>query len=236
MKYEVKFSCGHVHIVELTGKREERERKIKYYEEKGLCPECKDNFENNLNSLGCEEVRMSYREYKADYSYYAAKKGSYDESDKTIIVYVPVSDNEEETTNDESEVLNTVESTSVTEENLPQLSGSEKQIAYANDIRNASLLIAEKFSLADLIEKMQNEDSSLYFIENENLKSTLNMSKKSEVEILDCHKRIISENIDIIRKKMEGAKRIEIRSAIKPYIDLYDKLEKEFLEERGKSS
>lgn len=40
MKYTVTYSCGHTGTVQLYGKTEERERKIKYYEEYGLCPEC----------------------------------------------------------------------------------------------------------------------------------------------------------------------------------------------------
>ena len=40
MKYEVKFSCGHTATVELFGKTKDRERKIKYFEEQGICPCC----------------------------------------------------------------------------------------------------------------------------------------------------------------------------------------------------
>ena len=40
MKYTLTYSCGHTGTVQLYGKTEERERKIKYYEEYGLCPEC----------------------------------------------------------------------------------------------------------------------------------------------------------------------------------------------------
>lgn len=39
-KYDVKFSCGHTGEVELIGKHEDRRRKIKYFEENGLCKEC----------------------------------------------------------------------------------------------------------------------------------------------------------------------------------------------------
>ena len=39
-KYNITYSCGHEGTVQLFGKSEERERKIKYYEEFGLCAEC----------------------------------------------------------------------------------------------------------------------------------------------------------------------------------------------------
>jgi len=40
MKYDVKFSCGHTQTVELFGAGAERERKIAYYEQSGICSEC----------------------------------------------------------------------------------------------------------------------------------------------------------------------------------------------------
>lgn len=40
MKYEVTFSCGHTGTVQLYGKGDERERKIRYFEEYGVCSEC----------------------------------------------------------------------------------------------------------------------------------------------------------------------------------------------------
>lgn len=40
MKYDVIFSCGHKGEVELLGKHADRERKIKFFEESGLCEEC----------------------------------------------------------------------------------------------------------------------------------------------------------------------------------------------------
>ena len=40
MKVNIKYSCGHEGILEVFGKAEERERKLKYFEEFGLCPSC----------------------------------------------------------------------------------------------------------------------------------------------------------------------------------------------------
>lgn len=39
-KYGIVYSCGHAGEVELYGKEEERRRKIKWYEDEGVCPEC----------------------------------------------------------------------------------------------------------------------------------------------------------------------------------------------------
>ena len=40
MKDYVTFSCGHTVEVQLFGSNKDRERKIKWYEESALCPEC----------------------------------------------------------------------------------------------------------------------------------------------------------------------------------------------------
>lgn len=39
-KYEVNFSCGHTQRIELFGKETERRRKIAFFENEGLCPDC----------------------------------------------------------------------------------------------------------------------------------------------------------------------------------------------------
>ena len=89
MKYDVKFSCGHTEEMQLFGKMEDRERKIKYLGKNGLCSECYKKKMNEENSENCEEVEMSYREYKENYADCKTKSGSYDKETKTIIVYVP---------------------------------------------------------------------------------------------------------------------------------------------------
>lgn len=89
MKYEVKFSCGHVHTVKLFGKTSDRERKIEYFERYGICPDCFREQKNIENGNGCEEVEMSYREYKLNYADCKTKSGSYNKATKTIVVYVP---------------------------------------------------------------------------------------------------------------------------------------------------
>lgn len=89
MKYEVTFSCGHTHTVELFGKTSEREKKIKYYETYGLCPDCYKAQKAAEMAKGCDEVTMFYGDYKNYYADCNTKPGSYDSKDKTIVVYVP---------------------------------------------------------------------------------------------------------------------------------------------------
>lgn len=43
MKYDITYSCGHTGIVELTGKGTEREKRIHFLTEYGLCPDCYKN-------------------------------------------------------------------------------------------------------------------------------------------------------------------------------------------------
>ncbi len=53
MKYTIKMSCGHEETVELIGPGKERERKLAYYENFGLCKECyKRKMEEKENSEG----------------------------------------------------------------------------------------------------------------------------------------------------------------------------------------
>lgn len=87
-KYEIKYLCGHSGTVQLFGKNEDRERKIKYYEFHYICPDCyKEQF--RVPTAGCEEVEMFYRDYKNKCPQCETKPNSYDPKKKTIIVYVP---------------------------------------------------------------------------------------------------------------------------------------------------
>lgn len=89
MKYNVKFSCGHVQEKELFGKSEEREKKIAYFEKYGLCHECYLEQKDKENSIGCKAVEMSYIKYKQECPDCKTKRGSYNGDTKTIIVYIP---------------------------------------------------------------------------------------------------------------------------------------------------
>lgn len=88
MWYTIDMSCGHKEEVQLIGRRADRERKIAWYGECGLCKECRDKAKNAEHSKGCVEKTMLYKEYKKHFSDCYAKAGSYNEDDKTIVVYV----------------------------------------------------------------------------------------------------------------------------------------------------
>ena len=81
MKYIVKRACGHEEEVQIYGSAADRERKLKWYEE----TDCKECWKLSQVS-DCEEVRMSYRDYKTQYSDCSTKSGSYDAAEKTIMV------------------------------------------------------------------------------------------------------------------------------------------------------
>ena len=90
MKYYVTFRCGHEGEVNLYGKAAERDRRIAWYEEEGICPDC-------YRKMKEEERRKADEELAA----YADK----------------------------------IE----TEYNLPELEGTEKQIAWARKIRAGAI-------------------------------------------------------------------------------------------------
>lgn len=90
MKYIVKFSCGHEEEIQVYGSREERERKVKYFEECGLCHDCYVAEKKGKLGVETKEVEMFYGDYKRDYNDCTTKAGSYDKKSKTIIVNVPV--------------------------------------------------------------------------------------------------------------------------------------------------
>lgn len=96
MKYDVTFSCGHTEEVQIYGKSEERENKIRYYKKSGLCSECYKKQMDKENAENCKAVKMSYREYKENYADCKTKAGSYDKETKTIVVYIPKKEKKED--------------------------------------------------------------------------------------------------------------------------------------------
>jgi hypothetical protein len=90
MKYWIKRACGHEEQIEVFGKVSEREYRIKS-EEKKTCRECYQAEQYK----DCDEVEMTYAEYKRNYADCKTKSGSYDAKSKTIIVYVPKTPPEE---------------------------------------------------------------------------------------------------------------------------------------------
>lgn len=111
------------------------------------------------------------------------------------------------------------------------MKGTEKQVKYAEDIKNAVLPIAKKFELKELIEKMESEENSVWFIENANLKSALGIKDDTKLSIkLDAYKNVISVNIDIIADTMKDAKIRERRAALRPYWEMIEKLDQEYID------
>jgi hypothetical protein len=90
-KYNVTFSCGHTETKELFGSERERRAKIEYWEKSGKCTECYEK----EKYADCDEIKMSYAEYKRNYANCKTKAGSYDNKNKTIVVYVPKTPPEE---------------------------------------------------------------------------------------------------------------------------------------------
>lgn len=88
-KYMVNFSCGHTEERELFGKVALRMQKIEWWERKCVCSACYQEQKDIENSIDCDEVEMSYRQYKTEYANCKTKSGSYNGETKTIIVYVP---------------------------------------------------------------------------------------------------------------------------------------------------
>lgn len=89
MKYNVRFSCGHTETKELFGKVSERERRIAWWEQSGICTNCYLEQKAIENAIGHHEVEMFYGDYKRDFAKCKTKPGSYNGTTKTIIVYVP---------------------------------------------------------------------------------------------------------------------------------------------------
>ena len=69
MKYTVKMGCGHEEQVELFGSSAEREKKIRYYQNYGMCEECykqhqEDNLAGFINAADLPELTGSEKQIK----------------------------------------------------------------------------------------------------------------------------------------------------------------------------
>ena len=80
-KYTVKFSCGHIHQVVLSGRVADQERKVQWYKDCGICPDCYATRKAAELEATCETVD--------NYSGCKTVKDSYNAATKTIRVYVP---------------------------------------------------------------------------------------------------------------------------------------------------
>lgn len=89
MKYTVKFSCGHEARIDISGPTKDRERKIEWYTDYGLCPECYTKEMEAKKANGCTVRTMPYYEYKSSWPWLKTKGGSYNEVEKTVGVYIP---------------------------------------------------------------------------------------------------------------------------------------------------
>lgn len=99
-KYEVNFSCGHTEIVQLIGSYKDRDSKIAWMKEHGICSECykakkaKENEEINAKLPileGSEKqiewaknIRLKYYSDPLYYDGYCALKRSIEAGKKTI--------------------------------------------------------------------------------------------------------------------------------------------------------
>ena len=88
--YDIKFSCGHVETRNIIGKVKDRERKIEYFKEYGLCSACWE----------------------------AEKKHQFEEQNRKA-------------------------AEEAKEYGLPELTGTEKQVAWANTLRQNWIAEAE---------------------------------------------------------------------------------------------
>ena len=62
-KYQVTFSCGHTATVQLLGKEADRQKKIAWYEENGLCPKCeKKRIMAEAKEMGFPELTGSEKQ------------------------------------------------------------------------------------------------------------------------------------------------------------------------------
>ncbi len=104
MKTTVVRACGHEEIVEVFGSAKQRETKLKWLANYD-CEDCKEA----AKAAGCKEVEMHYSEYKTSYADCETKKGSYDRKSKTIVVYVPIEEENETADTVTTETVETVE-------------------------------------------------------------------------------------------------------------------------------
>ena len=55
-KYDITYSCGHSATIQLYGKTEEREKKIKWLESEGFCPECYKKYQREEAGITFPEL------------------------------------------------------------------------------------------------------------------------------------------------------------------------------------
>jgi hypothetical protein len=88
-KYNVVFKCGHEEEVSLFGKYKDRNARIQWYERECDCSKCRTEALRKKMATDHNEVRMHYRKYKEEYSECKTLRNSYDDTTRTIVVFVP---------------------------------------------------------------------------------------------------------------------------------------------------
>lgn len=87
---KVLCSCGHYSDIQLLGKAAEREKKIQWFKDAGLCKDCYKQHLENQKALINEIIEMDYRsQYKVMFEWCEKVRDSYNKDTKTIKVYVP---------------------------------------------------------------------------------------------------------------------------------------------------
>lgn len=66
MKYTIKMGCGHEDVINVIGKMSERERKIKYYEDYGLCNKCYEEKKKKEYEKKAKEKEERLSNHKLD--------------------------------------------------------------------------------------------------------------------------------------------------------------------------
>lgn len=91
-KYTFTYSCGHDGKVALFGKHSVRDRKLIWYRNYGICPNCyREQMEMRLSATH-NKVEMPYKEYIEHYTDCEKVPGSYNGETKTILVWVKKED------------------------------------------------------------------------------------------------------------------------------------------------
>lgn len=79
---QIKRKCCHIENIYLEDREFNDPAALKHHEDE-LCEKC------YVSTNRVCEKRMSYVDYKIEYISCRTKEGSYDEKNKTIVVYVP---------------------------------------------------------------------------------------------------------------------------------------------------
>ena len=220
MKYNVVYSCGHEGTAELFGKTNDRMYILDQLRTYGLCPDC----EEKEKAKGCQEVTMKYAEYKNKYPHCDTKRDSYDKINKTITVYVPDSEEVQDKQREQRDIPKRKRD----ESELPELEGTEREVAYADDIRRAVLNITKGLKLDELDSVLRAETRSQVFIKNDLYRSILQVEDHEIVKKLKHMEFLIKMNLAMIEDRLKDAPQEEKDAATKHSRELLEQLYEKF--------